>query len=119
MSRSSRRIRDQSGESGGQVSSHQGARVRHLHTGLVAKYLLLTEPAATKTYLMARPPRAAVGGLVYHVHNRANASTTLFATPEDYDAFVKMVAEAQVVQPMTVVCYCVMPNHWHPSGLNC
>src|SRR6185369_2433984 len=62
---------------------------------------------------MARPPRAAVGGLVYHVLNRASGRATLFATPEDYDSFLQVVAEAQLEQPMPVFSYCVMPNHWH------
>ena len=62
---------------------------------------------------MTRPLRAARGGLVFHVLNRANARATLFATPEDYGTFLETVAEAQIVQPMTVLCYCIMPNHWH------
>src|SRR6185369_7851159 len=62
---------------------------------------------------MARPPRAAVGGLVYHVLNRASGRATLFTTPEDYDSFSQVVAEAQLEQPMPVLSYCVMPNHWH------
>ena len=50
---------------------------------------------------MARPPRAAVVGSLYHVLNRANARDPLFATPEDSDAFLEVVAEAQIVQPIT------------------
>jgi putative transposase len=53
---------------------------------------------------MGRPHRAAEGGYVYHVLNRANARMTIFAdagdyeTGEyeagDYEAFEKVLAEA-------------------------
>ena len=62
---------------------------------------------------MGRPLRAAVGGLIYHVLNRANARATLFAKPDDYHAFVGVLAEAQTIQPISLLAYCVMPNHWH------
>ena len=62
---------------------------------------------------MGRPLRAAVGGLVYHVLNRANAQPTLFATPDEYAAFVALLGEAQAEQSMPLLSYCVMPNHWH------
>ena len=61
---------------------------------------------------MTRPLRAAHGGLVFHVLNRANARTTLFH-PRRLRHLFETVAEAQIVQPMTVLCYCIMPNHWH------
>ena len=43
---------------------------------------------------MGRPKRAADGGLVYHVLNRANARMGLFEKPEDYEAFEVVLAEA-------------------------
>ena len=43
---------------------------------------------------MGRPHRAAEGGYVYHVLNRANARMTIFAAPGDYEAFEKVLAEA-------------------------
>jgi len=62
---------------------------------------------------MPRPPRIATGGIVYHVLNRANGRITLFETPADYEAFVKVCMEANERVPMRVLSYCVMPNHWH------
>jgi putative transposase len=62
---------------------------------------------------MDRAPRAAVGGLVYHVLNRANARHTLFVAPADYAAFEQVLAEAQDQCPVALLGYCVMPNHWH------
>lgn len=43
---------------------------------------------------MGRPRRAADGGLVYHVLNRANARMTIFEKPEDYAAFLRILEEA-------------------------
>jgi putative transposase len=51
--------------------------------------------------------------LVYHVLNRANRRATLFEGPGDYEAFVGALAEAQTEQPLRLLSYCLMPNHWH------
>jgi len=62
---------------------------------------------------MGRPKRAADGGLVYHVLNRANARMTIFEKADDYAAFLR-VLEAAVARTQTrLLAYCVMPNHWH------
>ncbi len=62
---------------------------------------------------MPRSARASVGGLCYHVLNRGNRRETVFHKPEDYDAFVKAMADACVRLPLDVPGYCVMPNHFH------
>lgn len=62
---------------------------------------------------MGRPLRAATGGVVHHVLNRANARMQLFATPADYDAFERVLAEAHERMAMRTLAYCMMPNHWH------
>jgi putative transposase len=43
---------------------------------------------------MGRPKRAADGGLVYHVLNRANARMMIFEDDEDYAAFEQVLEEA-------------------------
>jgi putative transposase len=50
---------------------------------------------------------------VYHVLNRAVARAALFEKDGDYAAFLRIVEEARAWQPMRVLAYCVMPNHWH------
>ena len=40
---------------------------------------------------MGRPKRAADGGLVYHVLNRANARMTIFESAADYAAFLQVL----------------------------
>jgi len=62
---------------------------------------------------MGRPPRAAVGNIVYHVLNRANGRMTIFRKNKDYEAFENILVEAKKKYPMRILSYCLMPNHWH------
>jgi putative transposase len=62
---------------------------------------------------MPRRARSIQGGYVYHVLNRANARAPLFLKEEDYDAFERVLEEAFVREPMRILGYCLMPNHWH------
>jgi putative transposase len=51
--------------------------------------------------------------LVYHVLNRANGRQPLFRKEADYAAFERVVEEAQMREPLRILAYCVLPNHWH------
>jgi putative transposase len=62
---------------------------------------------------MGRPLRAAEGGHVYHVLNRANARMTIFDDDGDYIAFEKILTQAVERTNTRLLAYCVMPNHWH------
>jgi putative transposase len=62
---------------------------------------------------MGRPHRAADGGFIYHVLNRANARMTIFEDDADYEAFEKVLLEAVERSEMRLLAYMVMPNHWH------
>ncbi len=62
---------------------------------------------------MGRPRRAADGGLIYHVLNRANARMTIFEKPEDFAAFEGVLAEAVERTQTRLLAYCVMSSHWH------
>jgi putative transposase len=62
---------------------------------------------------MGRPQRAALGGYVYHVLNRANARLTIFQKDQDYEAFEVVLLQAVERTKMRLLAYCVMPNHWH------
>ena len=61
---------------------------------------------------MGRPKRAADGGLVYHVLNRANARMTIFADDEDYAAFEQVLEQAVERTPMRLLAYSCS-QHWH------
>jgi len=62
---------------------------------------------------MGRPLRAADGGYVYHVLNRANARIRIFDDAGDYEAFENILAQAVLRTETRVLAYCIMPNHWH------
>jgi len=62
---------------------------------------------------MGRPHRAAAGGYVYHVLNRANGRLTIFHNDADYQAFQQILAEAVERTGTRLLAYCLMPNHWH------
>jgi putative transposase len=62
---------------------------------------------------MPRPKRAAPGGYCYHVLNRGNARQQVFHKDADYTAFVRLLDEANDRQPMRVLAYCLLPNHFH------
>jgi REP element-mobilizing transposase RayT len=49
----------------------------------------------------------------YHALNRGNRREAVFLKPGDYDAFVKAIGEACQRLPVDVLCYCLMPNHFH------
>lgn len=62
---------------------------------------------------MPRRARNAPGGLVYHVLNRANGRLRLFKKPEDFLAFERVLAEAHAKEPIRILGWCLMSNHWH------
>jgi len=62
---------------------------------------------------MPRASRAAAGGFCYHVLNRGNARAEVSHKDGDYNAFIKSIAEASLRNPMRVLAYCLMPNHFH------
>ena len=62
---------------------------------------------------MGRPNRAAAGGWIYHVLNRANARSPIFLSPEDFEAFARVLEEAVARTGIRLLSDCVMGNHWH------
>src|SRR5256885_13680123 len=63
---------------------------------------------------MPRKARRSVGGIVYHVLNRANGRRTIFRRDGDYAAFLRALAEAKArVRGVRLLAWCAMPNHWH------
>jgi putative transposase len=62
---------------------------------------------------MGRLRRAAEGGYVYHVLNRANARTRIFRSDADYEVFEQTLIDAVERTGTRLLTYCAMPNHWH------
>ena len=62
---------------------------------------------------MPRPARISVADGCYHVLNRGNGRNEDFHKPEDYEAFLRLIADACQRLAMRVLGYCIMPNHFH------
>ena len=62
---------------------------------------------------MSRGPRAAPGGLVYHVLNRTVGRMKMFRHDRDFEAFGRVMTEAYERHPIRILSYCLMPTHWH------
>jgi putative transposase len=63
--------------------------------------------------VMGRARRVDIGGMIYHVLNRANFRSRLFKTPAHYQDFLAIVEESLNFVPVRILAYCLMPNHWH------
>lgn len=64
-------------------------------------------------FWMARTARASKGGICYHAINRGNGRATVFHDSSDYESFSRLMAKACERIPMRILCYCLMPNHFH------
>jgi putative transposase len=64
---------------------------------------------------MSRKRRRCPGGIAYHIMNRATAREQIFATPSDYAAFERVLAEAREreAERVRLCAYVLMPNHFH------
>jgi putative transposase len=62
---------------------------------------------------MVRILRSPIGGMVYHILNRANGRETIFQREEDYKVIGKILFEAKKKYSIQIFSFCIMPNHWH------
>lgn len=62
---------------------------------------------------MATPPRYFQEGAFYHVYNRGNRKQNIFLNYKDYQRFLKRTREFKEKFGVTILCYCLMPNHFH------
>jgi REP-associated tyrosine transposase len=53
------------------------------------------------------------GGIVYHVINRSVRRAPLLEEAGDYRALLDVLVEAQRRNPVRLLAYCLMPNHFH------
>jgi putative transposase len=60
-----------------------------------------------------RIPRGHQGGYAYHVINRGNGRATVFHKPQDYEAFLTLLAEAKQRYRVKLFGFRLMPNHFH------
>lgn len=64
-------------------------------------------------FRMPRQARIAPGGLIYHVLNRGVGRQDLFHDAGDFAAFIRVFADVLEDEPIRVLGYCLMRNHWH------
>ena len=62
---------------------------------------------------MPRRPRIGLGGIVFHVLNRAVGRAVLFRRAADFARFENVIEEAVTRTSMRLLTYSIMPNHWH------
>lgn len=62
---------------------------------------------------MATPPRFFENDIYYHVYNRGNRKQQVFLQNRDYERFLEKVVEYKRKFPVTILSYCLMPNHFH------
>ena len=62
---------------------------------------------------MPRRTRFSTGGYVFHVLNRAAGRQTIFSQESDFFAFEQTLQQALRQVPTRLLCYCLMPSHWH------
>ncbi|MCD6283996.1 transposase [bacterium] len=52
-------------------------------------------------------------GAYYHIYNKGNAGQNIFNKDEDYIFYLKKVREFKERHKITVICYCLLPDHFH------
>jgi putative transposase len=62
---------------------------------------------------MPRTARSIEAEIIYHVLNRGNGRMQLFHKDEDSTAFEHALSQALGRNPVDLLTYCLMPNHWH------
>jgi len=62
---------------------------------------------------MPRIKRGLFDGLIYHVFNRGNNSQEIFHKDQDFVVFIELMKEAKRRYPISILAYCLMPNHFH------
>lgn len=53
-----------------------------------------------------------LAGEFYHIYNRGNNRQPVFFNESNYLFFIKKMTE-QLVPVSDIICYCLMPNHFH------
>lgn len=62
---------------------------------------------------MPRQPRNIAPNSIVHVVNRGVERRRIFNDPEDYEEFLRFLDRTRDRIPMRLLCYVLMPNHWH------
>ena len=63
--------------------------------------------------IVPRAARNLFDGGYFHIINRGNNRLTVFHSPLDYQVFMGLMKEAKCRFPLSLLAYCLMPNHFH------
>ena len=64
-------------------------------------------PSARKNYVTWLP------GHYYHIYNRGARQKTIFPDAETYVFALRRIKEYSQVLSITIIAYCLLPNHYH------
>lgn len=64
-------------------------------------------------FIVATSPRYFQKGSFYHVYNRGTRKENIFISFRDYERFTKRTQEYKEKFGISILCYCLMPNHFH------
>ncbi len=62
---------------------------------------------------MSTPVRHFQPNMPYHIYNRGNRKAEVFLIDKDYMRFLKRLKEYKDSYDVKILCYCLMPNHFH------
>lgn len=62
---------------------------------------------------MATPLRQFQADFPYHIYNRGNRKNNIYLNTKDYLRFIKRLKEYKNKFEIEILCYCLMPNHFH------
>lgn len=54
-----------------------------------------------------------IQGNYYHVFGRGNEKKNIFLDYTDYERFLSRMKEYRIIHRISIICYCLMPNHYH------
>lgn len=52
-------------------------------------------------------------GNYYHIFCRGNEKRNIFIDHADYERFLSRMKEYRIIHRISIICYCLMPNHFH------
>jgi REP element-mobilizing transposase RayT len=52
-------------------------------------------------------------GEYYHIYNRGAGRNSIFFTPANYEYCLRLVKRCLTQYAVTIIAYCLMPNHYH------